>query len=188
MIPNFNIIGSGPVSKAFLERGIDDFSSACQFVQALPFARISNPVVFLSVLSEGKGTCSTKHALLASLALEHDREDIELMVGIYLMNSETHPSLKAFFENQEISGVPENHAFLRCGQQRYDFSSKAWSLVDHENRIVREQRCDPGQMHDWKPMIHKHYIGGWLKRQQLDLTPEEIWDLREKCLTQLMDF
>lgn len=187
MIPTFKIIDLGPVSKAFLERGIDDFSNACLHVQALPFARNENPIDFLSVLSEEKGTCSTKHALLATLALENGREDIELMVGIFLMNEETHPQLKSIFEADEIIGVPENYAFLRCGQQRFDFSNSNWSLVDYEHRIVREQRCDPGQMHDWKPMIHKHYIGGWLKRQQLERSEEEIWSLREKCLAQLMD-
>lgn len=188
MIPTFNIIDFGPVSKAFLARGINDFSNACLHVQSLPFARIDNPIDFLSVLSEGKGTCSTKHALLASLALEHGREDIELMVGIYLIDEVTHPQLKTVFIEHGIIGVPENHAFLRCGQQRYDFSRSDWSIVDFEHRIVREQRCDPNQMHDWKPMIHKHYIGGWLKRQQIDLTIDQIWAIREKCVLQWMDF
>ncbi|TXI87025.1 MAG: hypothetical protein E6Q37_02905 [Crocinitomicaceae bacterium] len=188
MIPTFNIIDFGPVSKAFLARGINDFSNACLHVQSLPFARIDNPIDFLSVLSEGKGTCSTKHALLATLALENGREDIELMVGIYLIDEVTHPQLKTVFIEHGIIGVPENHAFLRCGQQRYDFSRSDWSIVDFEHRIVREQRCDPNQMHDWKPMIHKHYIGGWLKRQQIDLTIDQIWAIREKCVLQWMDF
>lgn len=188
MIPDFDIVAESPISSAFLERGIGRFSDACSWVKALPLARNTNSTHVLSVLSEQRGTCATKHALLASLALEHGREDIELMVGIYLIDEVTHPQLKTVFIEHGIIGVPENHAFLRCGQQRYDFSRSDWSIVDFEHRIVREQRCDPNQMHDWKPMIHKHYIGGWLKRQQIDLTIDQIWAIREKCVLQWMDF
>lgn len=187
MIPDFQILGSSPFSNAFLELGISRFSDACRFVQALSLARNTDPTDLLSLLSEKRGTCSTKHALLASLALEQGREDIELMVGIYLMDEVTHPQLKPIFVEHGLIGVPENYAFLRCGQKRYDFSSEGWSLVDFEHRIVREQRCDPNQTHEWKSMIHKHYIGGWLKRQQVDFTIDQIWELREKCLFQLMD-
>jgi hypothetical protein len=50
---------------------------------------------------------------------------------------------------------------------------------------VREQRCEPNQMIEWKPMIHKHYLDGWLKRQNLSFTAEEIWEIREACIAVL---
>jgi hypothetical protein len=45
----------------------------------------------MAVHTEGRGTCSTKHALLAELATEQ-RLPVALVLGIYLMNERNTPS------------------------------------------------------------------------------------------------
>jgi hypothetical protein len=59
----------GDSSIAFIHAGIPDYRSAAEFVSRLPYGRntVTDPLV---VLIEGRGTCSTKHALLYRLAVE----------------------------------------------------------------------------------------------------------------------
>ena len=72
------------VSTAFLKLATSDLRAAGQQVCELPYGRNSNPDDPLTVLTEQRGTCSTKHALLRRLAIEQ-RIDLVLMLGIYEM-------------------------------------------------------------------------------------------------------
>ncbi|MEY3438075.1 MAG: hypothetical protein RL265_660, partial [Bacteroidota bacterium] len=84
-IVNFSL-NSGEFSLLFREYGITTFQEACQFVKNIPFGRISEINNFKLVLTENRGTCSSKHALLAILAEENGQTEIELIAGIFLMN------------------------------------------------------------------------------------------------------
>jgi hypothetical protein len=52
----------------FAARGVADFRAAGRYLQHLPYGRTADRADFVAVLREGRGTCSTKHALLAALA------------------------------------------------------------------------------------------------------------------------
>jgi hypothetical protein len=154
-------------------------------VQALPYGRNSSRDPKL-VLTEGKGACSGKHALLASLAEEHGETEIELIAGIFLMSGETHGALVDFFSGKPYDVIPECHCYLRYRGERFDYTSPGNGMERIAPKIVREQRIEPHQVVEWKPKIHQEYVKGWLRRNpQIDLTFEEIWEEREKCIGQL---
>lgn len=185
MILNFQLTANCLVTNAFKLLNIYDFNTACVYVQNLKYGRISNPSDFTLVLHENQGTCSSKHGLLALLVDEHAQTEIHLMVGIFLMSAETHTAVEPVLEKYGLKSIPEAHAYFRFDNQRYDFTAKGKSIEIIEPFIVREQRCEPNQMIEWKPMIHKHYIEGWLKRQNVSFTPEKIWEIREECIAAL---
>jgi hypothetical protein len=180
---DFNLTSNESYSTAFRERGIHSFLDACAFIHELPYGRNANRSDFMLVLSEEKGTCSSKHAMLASLALENGIEGVELIVGIFMMSSETNPSLEAFFRNKTYQSIPEAHCYLNYKGERFDFTALNFDLEKITPKIVREQRIDPNQVSDWKVMIHKHYLQGWLKRNPvIELSLEEIWTDREEAI------
>lgn len=185
MLPDFELIADSEVTAAFRKLGIHRFSEACAFVQNLPYGRNASRADFLLTLSEGKGTCSSKHGLLAQLAEAHGQDDIHLMVGIFLMGKETHPQTGAILGRHGLKNIPEAHCYLRYNGGRYDFTAKGKDISGIEPFIVREQRCEPNQLIDWKPMIHKHYLESWLKRQQSEMTLDEVWEIREACIQKL---
>src|SRR3954453_14970673 len=74
----------GEISEAFMRRGVEDPRGAGRILQSLRYGRNASPGHPLCVLSESRGTCSTKHALLARLAVEQD-QPIHLALGIYEM-------------------------------------------------------------------------------------------------------
>jgi hypothetical protein len=135
------------------------------------------------VITEQKGTCSSKHALLIELAEENAVTDVELIAGIFLMSPETHPQLTDFFADKPYTSLPECHCYLRFKGQRYDFTDTTNAMERIASKIVREQRIEPNQVRDWKVVIHKDYLQRWLNRQPaLNLTLEEVWTQREAAI------
>ncbi len=187
MLLNFNISNTGEISNLFLDKGIVDFHSACSYVQNLPYCRISDSLKTELVLIEGRGTCSTKHSLLSKLAIENKQEEIELIMGIFLMSPETHPVLTNLFHDKLYTAIPEAHCFLRYNGCRYDFTSSENNLHLIAPKIVREQRIDPHQIGEWKVAIHKDFLKRWLQRNpSLGYDLDQLWKDREMCI-QLME-
>lgn len=183
---NFPLTSNEVYSSAFRNLGINDFHSACNYLMKLPYGRNANRHDFLLTLTEGKGTCSSKHAILAYLADENGQKDVELIVGIFLMSAETHPKLAAFFSDKSYASIPEAHCYLRYRGERFDYTDSSNALERIASRIVREQRAEPQQLVEWKPMIHKHYMEGWLRRNpQIGLSVEELWMEREVAIAEL---
>ena len=187
MLQNFNINNSGEISNLFLEIGISDFHEACSHILKLPYGRISDSLNTELVIAEGKGSCSTKHSLLARLALENKQEDIELIMGLFLMSPETHPILEDFFKGKPYNVIPEAHCYLRSKGKRYDFTSTENNMHLIAPKIVREQRIDPHQIGEWKIAIHKDFLQRWLKRNPtLEFDLDQLWNDREMCI-QIME-
>ncbi|MFN5415458.1 MAG: hypothetical protein ACK5B9_00255 [Flavobacteriia bacterium] len=185
MLPDFELIEKGDYSSFLEENNIKRFHHLIQFLQALPYGRTSKRDDFTLQFLENCGTCSSKHGLLMQLCELHEVKEIELMVGIFLMNEDYHPKLKPILEKYQLKSIPEAHCYLRHDGQRYDFTSPKSDVKQFEPFLVREQRCDSQQVFDWKPMIHKHYLGGWLTRNNLQYSIEELWDIREECILAL---
>lgn len=183
---NFELTSNEHYSSLFRELKITSFKEACNFIAKLPYGRNANREDFGLVLSEEKGTCSSKHALLATLALENGHPEVELIAGIFLMNGETHSKLSNFFTGKSYPNIPECHCYLRFQGERFDYTDTSGRLERIIPRIVREQRIDPNQVSDWKVMIHKHYLQGWLSRNpSFQLTLEELWKDREEAIALL---
>src|SRR5256886_1477274 len=81
-LPNAPLSGGGTVTALFSEAGIADFHGAARHLLGLPYGRTSDRSKPALVLTEGRGTCSSKHALLAELAHELGL-DVRLTLGIF---------------------------------------------------------------------------------------------------------
>lgn len=185
-IPNFQLESDGSFSMLLREKGIVDFSSACHYIASLPYGRNTNRTDFMLVVSEQKGTCSSKHAFLAELALENGVPEIELIAGIFLMSAETHPKLNGFFDSKPYNSLPECHCYLRYRGERFDFTTSQDAMQRIAPAIVREQRIDPNQVIDWKIVIHKDYLQRWLNRNpQIERSLEAVWADREEAIGRL---
>src|SRR5215813_2060548 len=108
---------AGQSTADFVVRGITDFRSAGRYLHQLPYGRNSNRADFRLVLPEGRGTCSTKHALLAELACEQNLP-IVLTLGIYEMHEWNTPGTGKVLDQYGLSFIPEAHCYLTYGGQR----------------------------------------------------------------------
>ena len=121
-LPDFHILAEGPLSEACRRLDLQTFPQAAEHVHLLPYGRTAQLGDYSAVLDEGRGTCSTKHAFLAGLALEHEFDELELRLGIYFMNEENTP------------GVGEVLAVMRELAEE----GRTMILVTHEMAFARE--------------------------------------------------
>ena len=115
------IQASGPVSQHFLAMNITDFLAACRFVQELPYGYNSDRDDLMILFKEKMGTCTTKHAVIATLAQEL-RLPIHKHVGIYAMTEELVACTDAILAKYHLPYVPMLHCFLVSGDTRVDLT------------------------------------------------------------------
>ena len=70
-----------------------NFDELIEKVKNIPYGRNANRYNFSLVLSENKGTCSSKHAFLKDFADKNEIENVKLYIGIFKMNEVNTPKL-----------------------------------------------------------------------------------------------
>ena len=128
MLPDFSINANNPVSSQFLDRGIHTFLQAANYVKHLPYRRNSAPFPLINVLTEQRGVCSTKHALLKTLACENGHHDIQLVMGIYKMNEWNTHGVGRVLNKYGLEYLPEGHTYLKLKGEIHDFTKSNANL------------------------------------------------------------
>ena len=72
VLPAKEITGAGIVSEKFLSLGVKTFVEACVYLHEIPYGYNSSKDDLMIVFKEKMGTCTTKHAAIATLAEELD--------------------------------------------------------------------------------------------------------------------
>ncbi|PKR76845.1 hypothetical protein CEY16_13605 [Halalkalibacillus sediminis] len=184
-LPNFKI-QNGVTSNLLINIGISDFHQSLEYVKKLPYGRNTIRSDFRLVIEEMKGTCSTKHALLAEVCKESGMDSIKLMTGIYEMDEENTPGVGEVLRKYKLDYIPEAHCYLKYNGKRYDFTMPV-SSGEKNMRIVSECEIGPAQIGEYKINYHRSYIANWVHDQQLtsrfDLN--RLWAIREECIKNL---
>ena len=130
-LPDFSLESQKGSSGQFVALGIESYRAAADYVWRLPYGRNSDRSDYRLVLKENRGTCSTKHALLANLAQEHEHP-VELLLGIYGMNEHNTPGVGSVLRKYGLDFVPEAHCYLSYLGERVDLTC---------NRRHYKRRC-----------------------------------------------
>lgn len=184
---NFTITSTDEVATAFIKLGILDFRSACNFVAHLPYKRNVNKNDILCVLNDQAGTCSSKHALLRKLALEHNQTTIQLKLGIIKMDATYAPAIAATLMNHNLDYIPEAHVYLKVQDHYCDFTNPTSRYSKFEHIIMKEYTIEYNQINDYKIALHKAYLNEWTKNINNHYSLEEIWHIREQCILDLQN-
>ena len=121
VFPNTAIKASGPISEKFLSLGINDFIDACRFVHELPYGYNTDRDDLMILFKEKFGSCTTKHAVIATLAAELGLP-IQKKVGIYAMTEKIVTGAGKILDNYGLPYVPMLHCFLVSGEHRVDLT------------------------------------------------------------------
>jgi hypothetical protein len=121
VFPDKPISNAGIVSAKFLSLGINRFIDACRYVQDLPYGYNTNRDDLMILFKENMGTCTTKHAVVATLADELNLP-IEKIVGIYAMTEDIVIGTTKILDKYDLPYVPMIHCFLVYGDYGVDLS------------------------------------------------------------------
>jgi len=120
-LPNRTITPGGIVADRFLSLDIRSFQEACRYVQRLPYGYNSNRDDLMILFEEGFGSCTTKHAVIATLAAELGLP-VGKRIGIYAMNEAIVRGSRKILDKYDLPYVPMVHCFLAAGDVRVDLT------------------------------------------------------------------
>jgi hypothetical protein len=121
VFPDKSISNVGIISAKLLNLGIDSFVDACRYVHTLPYGYNTDRDDLMILFKENLGTCTTKHAVIATLAEEMNLP-IAKNVGIYAMTEEIVTGTSEILEKYKLPYVPMVHCFLVYDEYRVDLS------------------------------------------------------------------
>jgi hypothetical protein len=184
-LPPEPLTGDGVLTAGLRARGLVDFAQAARWVQALPYGRTSNRDDVTRVVTEGRGTCSTKHALLAALAAELGL-DLVLTLGIYEMSEANTPGVGPVLERHGLTSIPEAHCYLMGEEGRIDLTREVVA-AEPISAFLHEEPIRVDQIGAYKTERHRRALAEWIARDGAagGRTLSEVWAIREECIARL---
>ena len=155
------------------------------FVKQIPYGRNANRDDFSLIISENKGTCSSKHAYLKDFANKNNIPNIKLIIGMYKMN-EQNTKIGTILSQNKIEYIPEAHCYLKIDDKTVDITSKDADFEKIKADLLLEIEIEPYQVADFKVDYHQNFIKNWLKETNSNFTLEQIWKIRECCIEKLI--
>src|SRR5690606_4355719 len=183
ILPDFKIVPKEKIADNFLKRRITTFRQAIDYIQNLEYGRNSNKDDLNVVFADNKGTCSTKHAVLKQLCIEHELDEVKLFVGIFKMSALNTPKVSERLMNNALSYIPEAHTYLKYRGYYFDFTTKTSSPNDFVDDLLFEAEIQPIQINRDKIQLHQNFLNKWLEdNTSIKLSLDEIWSIREQCI------
>lgn len=186
-LPARPLTGDGVVTGRFRARGLTDFAQAARWVQALPYGRTSSPDDVTLVLTEGRGTCSSKHALLAALAGELGL-DLVLTLGIYEMSEANTPGVGAVLRRHGLTTIPEAHCYLVHAGRRIDLT-RTVGAAEPIGAFLHEEAIGVDQIGAYKVALHRRALADWIAREPAarGRALSDVWAIREECIARMSE-
>jgi len=119
--PNRSLLSGKPISDIFIERDIHNFHDACQYVHNLPYGYNSDRDDLLILFRENFGSCTTKHAVIATLAQELCLPIQKAMV-IYAMTERLVTGTQSILARYNLPYIPMIHCLLLYADYRVDLT------------------------------------------------------------------
>ena len=179
-------VADGELGAEFLARGVTRYRDAGRHLWSLPYGRTRPREDWRWVLREGRGTCSTKHALLAALASEQGL-DVRLVLGIYEMHERNTPGVAPVLARHGLDFIPEAHCYLRFGADRIDVTRSGVEPAEPIESFLIEETIVPDQIGAHKVERHRGFLADWLRADGPGnrFTLDALWRIREDCIAAL---
>jgi hypothetical protein len=142
-LPDAEIIPVGEFSKKFLDLGIITFKDACNYVHDIDYGSNTNYEDRMILFKENKGTCTSKHAVIAGLAQELNFPLFK-HVCVYKFTEEITTGVNEILKQYEIPYVPMVHCFLVYENYRFDLTEgNRNGKKTPINECIHSEKVDP---------------------------------------------
>ena len=155
------------------------------YIRKIPYGRTTNRTDFKLVMSEHKGTCSSKHALVKQIADLNQIKGVELILSMYKMRISNTEGIGRHLTDNALEYIPEAHCYLKINGKRIDLTNTNSDVQKLEDDIIEELKIEPYQVSEFKVDYHKAFIKRWKEEMGLKMDFDEIWSIREKCISEL---
>jgi len=187
IFPDAPITGNGVVATEFIDRGIDRFIDACRYVFQLPYGYNTDRDDLLILFKEGFGTCTTKHAVIATLAEELGLPVVK-NIGIYAMTEDIVTGTAEILKEFNLPYIPMVHCFLAHANFRVDLTEGNRNgkncAIDHflYTAKVIPNITAKDEYRLYRTALKEHVL---VRRELQGIDIKRILQAREKGLVQL---
>lgn len=182
-----NLNSIDPLTQLLRQKDIESWNKFVFYLKAIPYGRNSNRNDLSLVITENRGTCSSKHALAKKVADLNNITNINLILAMYKMNETNTPGIGTYITENQLDYIPEAHCYLNIDGNRIDLTYPDSDIVRIENDIISETEIKPEQVDQYKVKYHKDFIRSWIEEYQIKLSFDEIWAIRESCIATLSE-
>jgi hypothetical protein len=120
-LPDSSISDNGLISREFLKLNIHTFLEAAYYVHKMPYGYNLDRDDLLILFKEKKGTCTTKHAVIGTLAVEL-KLPIYKTIGIYAMTETIVSGTEKLLRSYKLPFIPMVHCYLAYDGVRVDLT------------------------------------------------------------------
>ena len=180
-----NLTATDDLTILIKSKGINTWGNLIKHIQNLPYGRNSNRKNLSLVISEKKGSCSSKHALLKKVADLNSIPNVSLILGIYKMNEHNTPKIGNEISKNSLTYIPEAHCYLKINDLKTDITTSNSNFETLEKDILEELEIQPEQVAEFKVNYHKNFLKQWIKEDNTELDFQSIWRIREQCIANL---
>lgn len=173
------ILPGGWVTTRFFALEVRTLGAAVDHVQALPYGRNESRSHF-AVFDEGRGTCSTKHALLKELALEQGWDDVVLVLGMVHLDP-SHPVAGPVMQQHGVPLLIDAHCVLDIAGEVIDVTFP--DATEPTLPLVEQSPIHPDDIMQDKARRHRAYLTKVAEQQALDA--DSLWAAREAYIAAL---
>lgn len=179
---DYSLSSNDPLVQLIRTKGILTWFALIEFLKQTPYGRNSNRLNTELVITENKGTCSSKHALLKKVADLHNETEYQLMIGMYKMNASNTPKIGNVLSKHNLQYIPEAHCYIRYKHQVIDVTNESSTYESIKNEVIVEKIIRPDQTGNYKIAFHQNFIQNWIIEEGIHFSFEKIWKIREECI------
>lgn len=173
------------LTQSIRDLGINTWNELKEYTRLIPYGRNANRSDLSLVISENKGTCSSKHAMLKLVADRNNLPHVELILCLYKMNLANTPGIGNHLGQSNLDYIPEAHCYLLDNGLNIDLTNKESSISNIEESIIEEISIESHEVNEFKVNYHKDYLMQWIVKERIPMSFEQLWELRELCIANL---
>ena len=174
-----------PYTNSCIGKNILSLDALLDVLRHLPYQRISNNDQPHLVLTESRGTCSSKHAFVQLLAAEQGWSDVKLLLVMYKMKEDNTPGVGTVLQQENLEYLPEAHTVLEIAGQIVDITFPHSDFSKLSADVLEIVSISGSQAGIWKKDFHRQWLQSWLSNQRLPFSLDALWAIREKCIAAL---
>ncbi|MHA2287883.1 MAG: hypothetical protein ACXABG_03755 [Promethearchaeota archaeon] len=175
-LPDAELIPVGELSKKFLELGIKTFKNACSYVHNIDYGYNTNYEDKMIFFKEKKGSCTSKHAVIAGLALELDIP-LYKHVCVYKLTEEITTGIDEILKKFNIPYVPMVHCFLVYNGYKFDLTEgNNNGKKKHIDEYIYSEKVEPFISRKNEYLLFKKVL------KEIVLPSKEMEGITEKTL------
>jgi hypothetical protein len=142
-LPDAEIKPVGELSNKFLDLGFKTFKDACNYVHNIDYGYNTDYDDKMIFFKEKKGSCTSKHAVIAGLAQELNIP-LYKHVCVYKFTEEITTGVNEILKKYEITYVPMVHCFLVYENYQFDLTEGNHNGKKKPiDEYIHSERVDP---------------------------------------------